>query len=349
MGFTLEKTTFQSEVGVLQNVQFCPRNGFCMHSSVIDQIRTRVWLEEIRGLTGESATHAIAYRLDPESMWIEPSGVSHQSKWYRYEKGTTVPSVSLANKVRSSLPGLRFDLHHPAWTLLRKPATSQKTIDRLIKRMPPKWRQTLIKLNEDEFLYRRINIDLVTRYHLTEFKYLDALLLFELGRREAHFKKYTNFENLTFIVLALPLLYINDPLWALQDTSGKKQTIRAIAHSLRLSGSHFSAICFPADRLAQAIAMQDTLQKRHTERYPRALNSNERTIKFLARSLDDHADDIYATATSAFVKECRQTLALSIQFFGVDPYGQFLWQKAWHEIKTNPKYSHLSHCITKIY
>ena len=86
VGFTLEKTTFQSEVGVLQNVQFCPRNGFCMHSSVIDQIRTRVWLEEIRGLTGESATHAIAYRLDPESMWIEPSGVSHQSKWYRYEK-----------------------------------------------------------------------------------------------------------------------------------------------------------------------------------------------------------------------------------------------------------------------
>lgn len=335
------------KLGCYKTYSFVPKTVFCMHSSVIDQIRTRVWLEEIRGLTGVSGTHALANQLDPESIWHGPDGVPHQAKWYRYEAGSSVPSRSLSDKIKSALPRLCFDVHHPAWSLLRKPQTSQKTLDRLIKRMPLKWRQTLMEISAGEFLYRRINIELVARYHLTEINYLDALLLFELGRREAYLKNEPNFENLTFVILALPLLYINDPLWALQDTAGKKHTIRAITHSLKLSGSYFSAICFPADRLVQAMAMQETLHKSHIERHPRALNSREGAIRFLAQSLDEDGDSIYATATSAFLAERRRTIAVNSKFFGLNIYGQFFWQKAWGLIKTDPKFGHFSHCLIR--
>ncbi len=300
-----------------------------MHSTVIDQIRTRVWLEEIRALTGERTTHALARQLDPESAWIGLGGVAHQSKWYHYERGTSVPSVSLANKVRSSLPGLRFDLHHPAWTLLRKPSPSARTIRRLVHRMPLMWQRTLTELTETDFLFKRINVGLVTRYRLAEFSYLDALLLFELGRRAAFNTKWDNFVNLTFIILALPLLYISDPLWSLQDKPSQKETIRAIVQSMRLSGHHLKWICFPEDRLVQAIEMLGNLQRLHLLKHPHALNSHTQITRFLAQSLGDNPDEAYARATSAFVRESRHSLDLSPNALGVHPYGQYFWQCAW--------------------
>jgi hypothetical protein len=318
-----------------------------MHTKLIDQIRTRVWLAEIRSLSGLQTIHALATRFDPESTWKDGEGIPHQSKWYRYDSGEAIPSEPLTSKVTSALPALSFDIHHPTWILLRKPAPSQKTIERLVEKMPPLWRQTLKTLNSDTFDFRRINLDLVTKYSLTEISYLDAFLLFELARRNALNERGGKAENLTFIILALPLVYIDDPLWTLQDASQKKTTLQAIVRSLWLSGDHFGFICFPKDRLVQAMAMQRVLLLRHTLYRPRALNSQVRKIRFLAKCLGDSPDERYAIATSAFVKEGPPSSHFSQLFWGHDPHDQSVWQWAWDWLKKDPEFSHFANSLTK--
>jgi hypothetical protein len=318
-----------------------------MHSKVIDQIRTRAWLAEIRSLSGLQAIHALATRFDPESTWKDGEGIPHQSKWYRYDDGESIPSARLTHKVNLELPALSFDIHHPAWTLLRKPAPSQKTIDRLIANMPPLWRKTLKQLNEDTFDFRRINLDLVNKYSLPAMGYLDAFLLFELARRNAIREHVGKAENLTFIVLALPLLYIDDPLWTLQDVSQKKTTHQAIVRSLWLSGDHFGFICFPKDRLVQAMAMQRVLLLRHTMNRPRALNTQVKKIRFLAKCLGDNPDERYAIATSAFAKERHLFSHFRSIFWGHDPYVQSIWQWAWSWLKQDPEFSHFASCLSR--
>jgi hypothetical protein len=318
-----------------------------MHTKVIDQIRTRVWLAEIRSLSGLQAIHALAAQFDPESTWKDDEGIPHQSKWYRYDAGQAIPSEPLTSKVTAALPALSFDIHHPTWTLLRKPAASPKTIDRLVEKMPPLWRQTLKTLYNDTFDFRSINLDLVTKYSLTAMSYLDAFLLFELGRRHALNERGGKAENLTFIILALPLVYIDDPLWTLQDASQKKSTLQAIVRSLWLSGDHFGFICFPKDRLVQAMAMQRVLLLRHTLNRPRALNSQVRKIRFLAKCLGDSPDERYAIATSAFVQEGPPSSHFSSLFFGHDPYAQSVWQWAWNWLKQDPEFSHFASCLSR--
>jgi hypothetical protein len=318
-----------------------------MHSKVIDQIRTRVWLDEIRSLSGLKAIHALAARFDPESTWKDEEGIPHQSKWYRYDSGEATPSARLTSKVSAALPALSFGIHHPAWTLLRKPTPSQKTIDRLVEKMPSFWRQTLKTLNSDTFDFRRIDVDLVTKFSLTTMGYLDAFLLFELARRNALNERGGKAENLTFIILALPLVYIDDPLWTLQDASQKKTTIQAIVRSLWLSGDHFGFICFPQDRLVQAMAMQRVLLLRHTLNRPRALNSQVKKIRFLANCLGNSPDERYAVATSAFVKESEFERKFRMMFIGHDLYVQSLWQWAWHQLKNDSEFSHFSNCLSR--
>jgi hypothetical protein len=318
-----------------------------MHTKVIDQIRTRVWLAEMRSLSGLQTIHALAARFDPGSAWKDDGGIPHQSKWYRYDAGQAIPSEPLTSKVAAALPALSFDIHHPTWTLLRKPSPSQKTIDRLVEKMPLLWRQALKTLNSDTFDFRRINLDLVTKYSLTEMGYLDAFLLLELARRNAFNERGRKAENLTFIILALPLVYIDDPLWSLQDTSQKKITLQAVVRSLWLSGDHFGFICFPKDRLVQAMAMQRVLLLRHTLNRPRALNSQVKKIRFLANCLGDSPDERYAIATSAFVKEGPFFSHFSSLLFVHDPYDQSVWQWAWNWLKQDPEFSHFASCLSR--
>jgi hypothetical protein len=318
-----------------------------MHAKVIDQIRTRVWLAEIRSLSGLQAIHALASRFDPESTWKDGEGIPHQSKWYRYVAGEAIPSEPLTSKVTSALPALSFDIHHPAWKLLRKPTSSQKTIDRLIEKMPPIWCQTLKTLNTDTFDFRSINLELVTKYSLTTMSYLDAVLLFELARRNALIAHGGKAENLTFIILALPLLYIDDPIWTRQDVSQKKVTLQAIVRSLVLSGDHFGFICFPKDRLVQAMAMQRVLLLRHMANRPRALNSQVKKIRFLAKCLGDSPDERYAIATSAFFKERLLFSHVTLPLWGYDPHAQSMWAWAWNWLKQDPEFSHFASCLTK--
>lgn len=322
-----------------------------MCSQVFKEIRIRLWLREMRSLTGLQATHALAARFDPCSMWDGGDGTKHQSKWYRYENGEAVPSERLAERVKVVLPGQTFDLHHPTWTLLRKSKFSTKTIDRLIKRMSPLWREALKRLNDDDFGFRRIDLDLVNRYHLADMGYLDALLLFLLARKrtlDGGPNEAVKAEQLTSVILVLPLLYIDDPVWLLQNTSEKKRTLHAIAQYLR-SGNDFSGkICFPRDRLVRAMAMQNVLKLQHIKSHPRSISSPQKQIRFLAKCMANHANAPYAIATRAFVLESVVPLRSSLRFMiaGIpDTYALPLWRWAWSRLKQGAEYSHFADCL----
>ena len=132
------------------------------HTQEIDQVRTRIWIAELRSHTGIEAVHALASLFDPESTWRDGSGIPHQAKWYRYQHGTAVPSMALTTKVKSSMPSLEFDVHHPAWTLLRNPTPSPRTLTRIVKKLPRQWTKSMNRLALDTFKHRNICLDLVT-------------------------------------------------------------------------------------------------------------------------------------------------------------------------------------------
>lgn len=313
----------------------------------IDVIRSRVWLAEIRAVTGIQPILGIASRLDPTSICRSVDGVPHESKWYRYERGAAVPTDKLTKKINSALPMLTFDAHHPAWTLLRHPSPSTRTLERWIAKMPSSWRQILQNLERENFPYRQISLHLVTRYRLSEMSYLDALLLFEIARRQTPIKYIRKIENLIFIILVLPLLYIDDPLWKYQEREEMKSSLRAIVHSLKSSGRFFREILFPVDRLVQAIAMQRLLVDRHLQSHPRALNTRTRRIKFIASRLSDSADERYAIATTAFFREHPFILHGGTIYWDSDASIQSRWRQAWESIKRDDDFRHFSKCLSR--
>jgi len=313
-----------------------------VHVKDIDRVRTKIWLAEIRSLTGVQGIHALASLLDAESTWRDDGGIPHQSKWYRYDCGSAVPSKALADKVKKRLPALSFEIHHPVWSLLRHPVSSPRTIERLIKKMAAGWRQALEKLIDEEFEFRRINLEVVDRYNLAAFSYLDALLLLELARRNACIKHAGKDEDLAFILLALPLLYIGDPFWVRQGAEQRKETLRTIVHSLKCSGDYFSRICFPADRLVQAMDMQRVLCEAHKRSHPRALSSSDKKIRFLAKCLGSQPEGRYAIATSAFIRENQFQRRVRSFIWGADPYAQSVWEWAWNCLEREAEFSHLA-------
>jgi hypothetical protein len=341
------KSSFKSEVILIKNVHSC-RIGVSLksHTQVIDQVRTRIWLAELRAHTGIEPMYGLASRLDPKSVWMDQEGGRHQTKWYRYLRGTSIPRAELTSKVKSILPSLSFDIHHPMWTLMRNPNISQRSIDRLITKMSHLWQTTLLNLKRDNFDFRRICLNLVAQYNLASFSYLDALLLFELARRHDSCRRAEKYENLIFVIHALPLLYIDDPVWLYQNNPQKKSTALAFVHAMQLANDYLRDIHFPSDRLVQAIAMQRVLLERHRHKHPRALNTESRKIRFLASCLGDAMDDRYAIATSAFFNKPQIYLYREYVYWAApDNYTKPLWRKAWRDIKESPEFSHFSECL----
>ncbi|WP_146183307.1 hypothetical protein [Limnohabitans sp. JirII-29] len=317
------------------------------HTLAIDGIRSRVWLAEIRAMADLQPVHGIASRFDPDSIWRDDAGIPHQSKWYRYENGTAVPSEKLTRTVTAALPTLSFQVHHPVWTLLRNPKPSVRTIERMVAHMPIKWRQIFQDLKSEYFPYRQINLRLVSKYNMAEMSYLDALLLFELVRRQTSLRSVKKLENLTFVILVLPLLYIDDPVWKYQDAEQTKASLRTIVQSMRLSGGYWGEILFPVDRLVQAISMQRVLVERHLQRNPRALNTRPRRIRFLASALSNDSDEHYVIATTAFFREHPFILHGGTIFWNPDACVKAVWRRAWQSLKQDAKYSHFAGCLTR--
>ena len=177
--------------------------------------------------------------------------------------------------------------------------------------------------------------------------YLDALLLFELVRRQTNLRSVKKLENLTFVILGLPLLYIDDPMWKYQDTEQMKSSLRTIVQSMRLSGGYWGEILFPVDRLVQAISMQRVLVERHLQRNPRALNTKLRRIRFLANALSNDSDVSYVVATTAFFREHPFILHGGTIFWNPDGYVKSVWRRAWQSLKRDPHYSHFADCLTR--
>lgn len=182
---------------------------------------------------------------------------------------------------------------------------------------------------------------------MAEMSYLDALLLFELVRRQTNLRSVKKLENLTFVILGLPLLYIDDPMWKYQDTEQMKSSLRTIVKSMRLSGGYWGEILFPVDRLVQAISMQRVLVERHLQRNPRALNTRPRRIRFLANALSNDSGESYVVATTAFFREHPFILHGGTIFWNPDACVKAVWRSAWQSLKQDAQYSHFAGCLTR--
>jgi hypothetical protein len=183
------------------------------HPKAIDRARSLVWMSEIRSFSEDKSTYAISSWLDPESVWIDRNRNPHQSKWYRYTNGTTTPSKSLVSRVRAKIPKISSDVHHPVWSILRRPGSSQRTIDRLRYSMVPDWKEKLYKICHLPFAHRQITLELVNEFQLQEMGYLDAVLLFSLALSVNNHKDRWVAKRLTVVLLTLPLIYVRDSFW----------------------------------------------------------------------------------------------------------------------------------------
>lgn len=84
----------------------------------------------------ESGPHALRARLLIQRRFGRMLlAVSHHSKWYGYFKQRHVPGRALVQRIGSAVPELTFDIHHPIWSLLRKPTLSAQ-FERLRAQMP---------------------------------------------------------------------------------------------------------------------------------------------------------------------------------------------------------------------
>ena len=290
-----------------------------------------MWMSEIRRVSRLQSVREIVDLLDHKSNWVDGEGVSHQSKWYQFQQGHAVPSKALASKVKARLPKLGFDIHHPAWSILRKPALCERSVDRLVNRMPTSWRETLRELKHDHFGYRRISLDLVDRYKLDQLGYLDALLLFLVCSKWSKMRKSDQCPQYQRIQLALPLIYVHDPFWVNQDVCERSSSLAAIARSVPHSSSLVS-IQFPEWALVPAIRFQEAALKSALKSKQLARNSFSERVRFLAMTLSADPYSAYTRALSAFHTEPGYTLLTSTANGYHSRYGQLAWRGAWNDL-----------------
>ena len=213
----------------------------------INQLRIQIWLKEISFLSGENKIYALASLLDPKSIWRDEDGVPHQSKWYKFAKLKSVPSKLLDISVKQQLPNMVFELHHPAWSLMNQPLASRRTLNRMVAKMPKQWKQSLEQILQNTFEFRAINTELLTSLDMFSYSYLDAFMLFEVARKNSLGKDPYKANNLTYVQLALPLVYVDDPVWRTLDGEQRKIMLKALDNSMDITSTN---VRFPvAERL----------------------------------------------------------------------------------------------------
>lgn len=311
-------------------------------SKKINAYRIQIWLKEIFQQTGETRVFALASLLDPTSNWRDGAGSVHQSKWYGFKKLKVVPSEILATKVRNQIPQLEFDLHHPAWSLILRPSASQRTLERQVAKMSQEWRSNLKKIKVTPFEFRRVCLPLVDEFNLMNFSFLDAYLLFEIARRHALTKDHKKAENLMYVLLALPLLYVDDPIWMFLKDSQHCSFLDLLDETTRMESRNLQ---FPNIERAIAMRMQKMLLHKSTKKQARLKTSASLRRRYLAKFLSRDIDSAYVTATSAFFSQSSIGRVLQLLLNDVEHYSELAWKNAWKKLRTDSAYVEFTKCF----
>lgn len=247
----------------------------------IDRLRTVVWMNQIKRLTGCQTVKELAAQLDPASVWTDEEGFEHQSKWYQYSKGLQVPNVTLTRSVDRMLGGIGVDLHHPTWRVLRR-SCSERTWSRFASLINAKFDDTRRALSTVQ-LDQPVG-EVFELLALSRATYLDALALLLLERRRAKaLSDQARMAALDMFLAILPALYAEDVLWDQVDRPGLDHVIEQFDRALNVNHLHLDHAV--GGRSAWILSLRwDVLDRR--VRHPSALKSAVALRRFLAGRLE---------------------------------------------------------------
>lgn len=247
----------------------------------IDRLRTVVWMNQIKRLTGCQTVKELAAQLDPASIWTDEEGYAHQSKWYQYSKGLQVPNATLVRNVDRMLGGIGVDLHHPTWRVLRK-SCSERTWSRFAATINAKFEDTCRALSTVQ-LDRPVG-EVFELLAVSRATYLDALALMLLERRRAKaLPDQARMAALDMLLAILPALYAEDVLWDHVDRPGLDHVIKQFDRALNLDHVHLDHAV--GGRSAWILSLRWDVSD-HRAKHPSALKSAVALRRFLAGRLE---------------------------------------------------------------
>lgn len=245
------------------------------------QLRMCVLLDEVLVLSGELTIQRLLIELS------EPARRDSQiGAWRARLRGEFLPRPAQVNLLRRRYPGLRFDLHHPAWCLLGHSKMSPRSCRRMMSKMPEQWHQSHAMLRELPTARLSVQPSLPEALQLHRLNYLDALLLFWSEREYATADGLKDRCNaLDQILWLLPVLYPLDPLWARAEHYQDRHRLMldAIDCALHLNGEESPSNHWSWCRREAMIFDQQWHLQERLKMYPQGLRTAKEQMRFLAR------------------------------------------------------------------
>lgn len=245
------------------------------------QLRMCVLLDELLFLSGERTLKGLLIDLSEHARIDSQMGV-----WHARLRGEYLPRPAQINQLKRRYPGLRFDLHHPAWDLLAHPQMSPRNRRRMMAKLPEPWHQTLALLHELPTTRLSVQPSLPQAIQLHQLNFLEALHLFWCERDRANADGLKDRSTaLDQILWLLPVLYPLDPLWARAEhyQDRHRLMLAAIDCALNLTGEESPGKRWDWCRREAMIFDQQWHLRDHMKKYPQGLRTAKDRMQYLAR------------------------------------------------------------------
>lgn len=236
----------------------------------------RVFFADARVLTGSGNLKELLGRLG-----VDISNEVELRVWYERARGERFPRADLVDKLRTHLPGLRLDLHHPVLRWLGNRTLDERSIRRLKAGMPANCIKAIKSVEKMEAHDLEVAPRLCDTLGLHEMGYLDALFVFACARNRRGLDA-TKEKHLNRILWSLPILYPDDVLW-IGSGEENRWLLALIDHALGLVGAADVSREWGGNGREQVIFSQLWHAEQRLKAHPRALSVPSTRRRFWAR------------------------------------------------------------------
>jgi hypothetical protein len=244
-------------------------------------LRMRVFFDELLFLSGEKSLKGLLVEIS-----MATRGVIKVGTWQARLRGEYVPRKNQIDLLQQKFPGMRFDVHHPAWNLLAHPCMCPRNLRRLMARLPEQWHRIRAILRELPTTEVSVRPSLPDTLHLHSLDFLGALLLFWCERKDAIAAKLKERrEALDQILWLLPVLYPLDPMWTRAELYQERHRymLYAIDCGLDLIGEGNPGTNWDWYTREVMIFKQQWDLQEHMRRYPESLRMAKPRMRYLAK------------------------------------------------------------------
>ena len=311
-----------------------------MHAPLVDAFRGPAWVSDLLRATGHPTPYTLGLKLDRRSVWKDAAKSGHQSKWYQFNAGLRIPQRRLVRKASRAAPAATFDVLHPAWQFLSNPALSPRSDRRIRAAMAPAWRDSFSRVLAMEVERLWIGPRLLDLVGLRRMSFLDALLLFAQAHKVESLAGRDSGKTLALeaILLALPVLYADDDIWAIQpygqsgDVRGSiGQLLNLIDRCLSLNTPLPGHPRFPVAERTYGIQWLRWQMDLWRHLHPRALKTRSAQLGFSAWHFDSQASEAVRFALSPFEPATAGPIDLHTRVGR--PVDERAWSWAWHNFR----------------